>query len=75
MTKEEYNKHCRPEEYIGKHTKKFYHVKRIVTAGGPEENFSVQGLDSASRAIQGCWAWTVTDMLGERVPDKLVIYR
>lgn len=55
------------DDYVGKHAKKWYNIYRVLGPTGPEERFSVLGLDEAREAIKGCWDYEVTDTKGEIV--------
>lgn len=73
MTRKEYETYVRPEQYAGKHFKKYYNVWRVVGPAGPEEQFSVEGLDKAAEAVYGMWDAEVTDMSGRVISPYVVL--
>lgn len=73
MTKETYNKFC-SDNYIGKHEMKQYTIWRVLSAAGPEETFTVIGLNEVYKNILGTWDWEVRDERGNIVPEKVILY-
>lgn len=59
--------------YTGKHEKKHYNVWRVLGPAGPEETFTVYGIEEAGKAILGCWDWEVTAMNGNTVEDSVLV--
>lgn len=74
MTREQYMKHLRPDEYVGKHEKKAYNIWRVTGPSGPQERFSVTGIEKAAECVSGCWDWEVTDMNNNKVPGYILSY-
>ncbi len=70
MTRATYDKYCRQEEHVGKHEMKHYNVWRVLSPSGPEETFSVYGIETAASYIDGCYDYEVTDMCGRIIPDS-----
>lgn len=74
MTREQYIANIRPDEYIGKHELKNYNIWRVQGPAGPQERFSVCGLEKAAEYTLGCWDYSVTDMNGKDIPMETLSY-
>ena len=48
--------------YQPKHAKRMYHVWRVLTVAGPQEEFDILGRDDAIQAVNGCWDWEITSL-------------